>query len=45
VWVSAILTAGLLVAPRPTRQAMLVLKAVFTADVLQIAYAEGEEQL
>jgi hypothetical protein len=33
------------VAPRPTPQALLVLDAVFVADVLQIAYAKGEEQL
>jgi hypothetical protein len=45
VWVSATFAAGLLVAPRPTRQALLVLDAVFAADVLQIAYAKGEEAL
>jgi hypothetical protein len=45
VWVSTTFAAGLLVAPRPTRQALLVLDAVFAADVLQIAYAKGEEKL
>jgi hypothetical protein len=45
VWVSATFAAGLLVAPRTTRQAMLVLDAVFAADVLQIAYAKGEKAL
>jgi hypothetical protein len=45
VWVSATFTAGLLVAPRLTRQVLLVLDAVFAADVLQIAYAKGEEEL
>jgi hypothetical protein len=45
VWVSAAFAAGLLVAPRPTRQALLVLDAVFVADVLQIAYAKGEDAL
>jgi hypothetical protein len=45
VWVAAAFAAGLLVAPRLTRQALLVLDAVFAADVLQVAYAKGEEAL
>jgi hypothetical protein len=45
LWISAVLTAGLLVAPRPTRWFTAVLCAVFGADVLQIAYAKGEDAL
>jgi hypothetical protein len=45
VWVSTAFAAGLLVAPRFTRQVLLVLDAVFVSDVLQMAYAKGEEHL
>jgi hypothetical protein len=45
VWVAGAFTAGLIVAPRPTRWVAAVLNAVFAADVLQIAYAKAEESL
>jgi Protein of unknown function (DUF1360) len=45
MWTSAILTAGLLVAPRFTRWLSAVLVAFFGADVLQIAYRRAEETL
>jgi Protein of unknown function (DUF1360) len=45
VWVSTAFTARLLVAPRATRWTMAVFNTAFAADVLQIVYAKGEEQL
>jgi hypothetical protein len=45
LWVSAAFTAGLLVAPRATRWTMAVLNAFFASDVLQMAYAKGEDAL
>jgi hypothetical protein len=45
LWVSTTFTAALLVAPRATRWTMMVLNSMFAADVLQIVYAKGEEQL
>jgi hypothetical protein len=44
-WIATVLTAGLLVVPRPTRVACSVLTAVFAADVLQLAYARAEKLL
>jgi hypothetical protein len=45
LWVAAALTAGLIVAPRPTRWAAAVLNALFGADMLQIAYRKAEDAL
>jgi uncharacterized membrane protein len=45
MWTSAILTAGLLVAPRFTRWLSAVLATFFGADVLQIAYKKAEDVL
>jgi hypothetical protein len=45
VWVAAAFTAGLIVAPRPTRWVAAMLNAVFASDMLQIAYAKAEETL
>jgi hypothetical protein len=45
MWVSTGLAAGLIVAPRATRWTMGVLTALTASDVLQMAYAKGEEQL
>jgi hypothetical protein len=45
LWVAAALTAGLVVAPRPTRWAASVLSALFGADMLQIAYKKAEDAL
>lgn len=45
MWTSAILTAGLLVAPRFTRWLASVLVIFFGADVLQIAYKKAEDTL
>jgi hypothetical protein len=45
VWIAAVFTAGLIVAPRPTRWVAAMLDAVFVADMLQIAYAKAEETL
>jgi hypothetical protein len=45
MWTSALLVAGLLVAPRFTRWLASVLVAFFGADVLQIAYKKAEDQL
>jgi hypothetical protein len=45
MWVAAVFTAGLLVAPRLTRWVAAALNAVFASDVLQIAYAKAEESL
>lgn len=45
LWIAAILAAGMVLAPRPTRWAASVLSALFGADVLQIAYGKAEETL
>jgi hypothetical protein len=45
LWIATAFTAGLLVAPRATRQVTGVLSAVFGADLLQIVYAKTEETL
>jgi hypothetical protein len=45
MWISAGLTAGLLVAPRFTRWFAAVLTALFGADALQIAYKKAEDLL
>ena len=45
LWCSALMTAGLLVAPRFTRWTCSVLMAVFGADVLHIAYKRAEDGL
>jgi Protein of unknown function (DUF1360) len=44
-WVATAFAAGLLVAPRVTRQVAGVLSALFGADLLQIVYAKTEETL
>jgi hypothetical protein len=45
MWTSALMTAGLLVAPRFTRWLCSVLAIFFGADVLQIAYKKAEDSL
>ena len=45
LWIAAALTGGLVLIPRPTRLLASVLSAVFTADVLQIAYKRLEQTL
>jgi hypothetical protein len=45
MWVATAFTAGLVVAPRPTRWVMSVFAALTGADALQIAYANAEESL
>jgi hypothetical protein len=45
MWTSAVMMAGLLVAPRFTRWTCSVLVAFFGADVLQIAYKRAEDTL
>lgn len=45
VWIGFALSAGLVVAPRPTRWAASVLAVVFGADVLQVAYKQLENTL
>jgi Protein of unknown function (DUF1360) len=45
VWIAAAFTAGLIVAPKPTRWVAAMLNAVFASDVLQIAYAKAEQTL
>jgi Protein of unknown function (DUF1360) len=45
LWISAALTAGLLVAPRFTRWFAGVLVAAFGADLLQIAYKKAADTL
>jgi Protein of unknown function (DUF1360) len=45
LWIAAVFSAGLVVAPRPTRWIASVLSAVFGADVLQIAYKKLEDTL
>lgn len=43
MWISAALTAGLLVAPRPTRAIATVFTVLSASDVLQLAYARAED--
>ncbi len=45
LWTSALLTAGLLVMPRPTRWVASVLVAFFGSEMLQIAYKNAEESV
>lgn len=45
LWVSAALTAGLLVAPRFTRWLAAVFSVLFAADLLQVAYKKAEDAL
>jgi len=45
MWLATAFTAGLLVAPRPTRWIASTLTAVFASDVLQIAYRKAEDTL
>jgi hypothetical protein len=45
VWIGAAFTAGLIVAPRPTRWVAAAFAVVFGADVLQIAYRKLEDAL
>ena len=45
LWTAAAFTAGLLLAPRPTRWIASILTAVTGADALQIAYKKAESSL
>jgi hypothetical protein len=45
MWVAAAFTAGLAVAPRPTRWIASALTALFGSDLLQIAYKRAEQSL
>jgi hypothetical protein len=45
LWMSAAFTAGLLLAPRPTRWITAILSAVTGADILQLAYKKAESSL
>jgi hypothetical protein len=45
MWIAAAFTAGLLVAPRPTRWIATVLVALFGSEVLQIAYKKACDSL
>jgi hypothetical protein len=45
MWTSALLVAGLLVAPRSTRWVSSVLVAFLGSDLLQIAYKKAEDTL
>ncbi len=45
LWIVTAFAAGLLVAPRLTRQVMSVFTALFGADVMQIAYKKAEDAL
>lgn len=45
LWLAATFTAGLIVAPRPTRWIASVLTAAFGSDLLQIAYRKAEHAL
>jgi uncharacterized membrane protein len=45
MWVAAAFTAGLVVAPRPTRWIASALTALFGSDLLQIAYKRAEQSL
>jgi hypothetical protein len=44
-WIGAAFTAGLIVAPRPTRWLATALTVLFGSDVLQIAYRKLEDTL
>ncbi len=43
MWFATALTAGLLVAPRATRQVASMLAALFGSDLLQLAYTHAED--
>jgi hypothetical protein len=45
MWIAAAFTAGLIVAPRPTRWVATVMATLFGSDLLQIAYAKAEDAL
>jgi Protein of unknown function (DUF1360) len=45
MWIAAAFTAGLVVAPRPTRWIASALTALFGSDLLQIAYKRAEHWL
>ncbi len=45
MWIAAAFTAGLAVAPRPTRWIASALTALFGSDMLQIAYKRAEQSL
>jgi hypothetical protein len=45
MWIAAAFTAGLAVAPRPTRWIASALTALFGSDLLQIAYKRAEQTL
>jgi hypothetical protein len=45
MWIAAAFTAGLAVAPRPTRWIAAALTALFGSDLLQIAYKRAEQSL
>jgi len=45
LWIAGGFTAGLAVAPRPTRWTASVLTALFGSDLLQIAYKKAEDSL
>ena len=45
MWIAAAFTAGLVVAPRPTRWIASSLTALFGSDLLQIAYKRAERSL
>ena len=45
LWIAAAFTAGLVVAPRPTRWVASALAAAFGSDLLQIAYKQAEDSL
>jgi hypothetical protein len=45
MWIAAAFTAGLAVAPRPTRWIASMLSALFGSDLLQIAYKRAEQSL
>src|SRR4051812_45241483 len=45
LWVAAAFTAGLIVAPRPTRWVAAVFTTLFGSDALQIAYSKAEDAL
>jgi hypothetical protein len=45
LWIGAAFTAGLLVAPRPTRWIAAVFTVLFGSDVLQLAYVKAEQSI